>query len=141
MLNSATYRSGLRLASAAALLLAAFMLVAFARGETPAQAAPTTCDITWLVGVVNTGGTYNVDCGPNPAPINITGTQTISKNLSLTIIGTGKLTLDGLDTRRIFTVNSGKSLALGNIDLTHASSASGGAINNSGILTITNGNI
>jgi len=82
--------------------------------------------------------TFAQDC-PTATPITLTSTQTIGKNL--TIDGTGhQVTIDGGNTVRLFTVSSGVSFAVNALTLTggNAPGDFGGAINNSGTLTVTN---
>jgi len=103
---------------------------------------PTVTNNTQLIGDINYanqfGGTYTIYLQPNTT---FTGGWGIggSKTVNLTIIGNGD-TIDGGHQNRMFVVASGSSLTLDQVTLQngYVYAGYGGAIYNSGRLTISN---
>ncbi len=79
-------------------------------------------------------GTVTFNCGGvgAAATITVSSVKTIAANT--TVDGAGKITLSGGNARRIFTVNSGATLALNNLTLTSGNAVGGGLIRNDGVL-------
>lgn len=74
-----------------------------------------------------------------PATITVTKPIAISKNITLSGSSSGTVTISGGNASQIFTVASGTSVAIDGLTLTQGSSpaANGGAIDDSGTLTLT----
>ena len=103
----------------------------------------TVTNVTQLIGDINyadqVGGTYTIYLLPNTTFVGglpaIGGTKTVN----LTIVGNGD-TIDGANQSRLFTVSPGSSLTLDQVTLQngYVYANYGGAIYNSGMLTISN---
>ena len=103
----------------------------------------TVTNVTQLIADINyantSGGTFTINLQPNTTFVGglpvIGGTKTVN----LTIIGNGD-TIDGANQSRLFVVNPGSSLTLDQVTLQngYVYANYGGAIYNSGMLTISN---
>ncbi|MFZ5821757.1 MAG: sortase [Chloroflexota bacterium] len=128
----------------AALMIALLALAAMP--ASPAYAAgvvgtgtPASCTEAAFDAALAGGGAVTFDCG-GAATINITTTKTISANTNINGEngGAGLITLDAGGGRRHFLVNAGVSLGLSNLTIQNGSqTGGGGAIDNSGDLTIS----
>ena len=128
-----------RFAFAFAFAALALVLAAFLVSGHPAQAVDN-CNLAALKAIVSTGGTLDFNCAADTT-ITLDGTQTIAKDLTLTNTGAGKVSISGNYQYQIFSVTSGISLSLTNLNLTGGSTTNnGGAIDNKsgGTVTISN---
>jgi predicted outer membrane repeat protein len=97
---------------------------------------PASCTQTALHTALTGGGAVTFNCGAAPVSILISTPEAITQNTS--IDGGGLVTLNGNLSSQIFTVSASASLSLTGITLWKGVAAQGGAISNSGTLTITN---
>lgn len=95
-------------------------------------------DAAWDLLHIGLGGTLTFNCGDAPVAINMSGTKTISKQV--TINGGGKILLNGNFITRHFVVNAGAALTLTNITIAGGGGGfsldAGGAVQNFGTLTV-----
>jgi hypothetical protein len=95
-------------------------------------------DVAWASVQTGSGGTLTFNCGAAPVSIDMSGTKTITKQV--TIDGGGKITLSGGFKHRHFVVNAGAALTLTNITIAGGGGGSsldaGGAVQNFGTLTV-----
>ena len=127
-----------------ALMLAALWLVSSAR---PALAAgvvgdgtPGSCDDNAITAAFMAGsGTITFNCGAAPLTISA-NTHVVSAGENFVVDGNNKITLDGMDARQLFLVQSGGTLTLRNITLTRGGFSSGSVVRNNvnGDLTLRN---
>ena len=97
-------------------------------------------------GVDTTGGDCATGTGTDTIVFSVSGTITLGSTLpasrtlgSLTIDGSGQtITIDGASLYGVLVVNSGSTLNVNDLTIAHGAGASGGGIENSGTLTITN---
>ncbi|MFN8472311.1 MAG: right-handed parallel beta-helix repeat-containing protein [Anaerolineae bacterium] len=120
--------------------LAALLVFASTAASAYGDATVTDCTESGLNEGIGSGGTITFQCAA-PTTIAITSTKTILGDI--TIDGGGLVTLDGQNAQRIFKVGTGARLTLKNIALTRGGNGSGegGAIHNSGRLTVQNSSI
>ena len=102
-----------------------------------ADATVATCDETSFDAALDTvqttgGGAIRFSC---EGTIAFTGEKTITSNVS--IVGEARVTFDGNNATRLFTINEGASLALQTVRLQSGNATSGGAIFNNGTLTVS----
>ena len=95
------------------------------------------CNLQTLKNAVSSGGSLDLSCS-TATTLTLDSGLIISKDLTLTNTGAGKLTISGAGTYGIFTVNVGIKLSLNNLTLDGGKASGGGAIDSGGILTITN---
>lgn len=95
-------------------------------------------DAAWDLIQIGLGGTLTFNCGNAPLFISLSGTKTITKQV--TINGGGNITLSGGYSRRHFVINAGAALTLTNINIAAGGGGfikdAGGAIQNFGTLTV-----
>lgn len=95
-------------------------------------------DAAWNLIHIGLGGTLTFNCGSAPVSINMSGTKTITKQV--TIDGGGKILLNGNFITRHFVVNAGAALTLTNITIAGGGGGfaldAGGAVQNFGTLTV-----
>jgi hypothetical protein len=95
-------------------------------------------DAAWNLIPIGLGGTLTFNCGAAPVSINMSGTKTITKQV--TIDGGGNIVLSGDNKHRHFVVNAGAALTLTNITIAagrgNLDSDAGGAVQNFGTLTV-----
>lgn len=95
-------------------------------------------DAAWNLIPIGLGGTLTFNCGSAPVSINMSGTKTITKQV--TIDGGGKILLNGNFITRHFVVNAGAALTLKNITIAGGGGGfsldAGGAVQNFGTLTV-----
>ncbi len=119
--------------------------VTHAEPEAPAISATVQppCDMAafnaaWDLVHIGLGGTLTFNCGAAPVAINMSGTKTITKQV--TIDGGGKILLNGNFITRHFVVNAGAALTLTNITIAGGGGGfyldAGGAVQNFGTLTV-----
>lgn len=93
--------------------------VARAEAETNSTVQPpcdtAAFDVAWVSIQTGSGGTLTFNCGETPLSINMSGTETITKQV--TIDGGGKVLLNGNFITRHFVVNAGAVLRLTNITI------------------------
>ena len=93
-------------------------------------------DAALATALMNGGGTITFNCG-GPATIFFVGQKTITAPNNVIIDGANLITLDGSNLTRHFVVAAGATLELRNITLSNGYfNGNGGAIENSGTLTI-----
>ncbi|MEI6047059.1 MAG: choice-of-anchor Q domain-containing protein, partial [Chloroflexota bacterium] len=80
---------------------------------------------------VSDGGTLNFNCAADTT-LSLEETQLVTKDLTLTNTGTGKLTISGNNLHQIFYVSPNIKLSLTNLTLTGGNAEEGGAIYNYG---------
>src|SRR5437773_812584 len=95
-----------------------------------------SCQQSVLANRLVGGGLVTFDCGPDPIAITLTSPKVIT--LPTTLDGGNAITLYGANNTNFFTVTVGASLHLKNITLAHGHAIHGGAIANSGTITIEN---
>lgn len=128
-------------------IIGIILIFIFSIAFLPAQAATLTVTdcassngnanrLEETIAAASSGDTIEFSCGP--ATINVPQVMTINKNL--TIDGGDTIILDGADLRSIFSISSGNTVYLRNIDLHNAYNNNGGGITNaiSSSVTITN---
>ena len=84
------------------------------------------------------GGTVTFNCGGVGAVATITVSSVKAITANTTVDGGGRITLNGSNARRIFTVNSSATLSLNDLTLTNGNAVGGGLIRNDGVLLISN---
>ncbi len=137
----------LKFPATVSMLLAVFALLAL-----PAHA--TTYTVTDLTDNAGDSGSIrsavnSVDAGTGgdtidfsgagaSGTITLTGTLTLSKNVTITGPGENLLTISGGGAVTVFTVSSGVTASISGLTITDGSSGAGGGIYNGGTLTVTN---
>lgn len=97
---------------------------------TPASLAVALAD------AAQNGGTVTFNCGVAPVSILPLDAFTVAAGQSITVDGSGVITLDAAEGHRLFEVQTGASLVLRNINLIRGRSDGGGAVLNAGALTL-----
>jgi len=125
---------------AAALVIIALLLAVFSVITRPVQSG-SSCTLTALQSSVSAGGTLDFNCAADTA-ITLDVRQLVTKDLTLTNTGAGKLTISGNNLYQIFYVSPNTKLSLTNLNLSGGKAIEGGAIFNSGgTVTITNSSL
>ncbi|MEI7556785.1 choice-of-anchor Q domain-containing protein [Candidatus Chlorohelix sp.] len=97
------------------------------------------CSVQALKFAVSSGGTLDFACAADTTITLTEALPSISKDLTLTNTGSGKVTISGASTYQLFSVNSGKKLYLNNLTFVEGAASKGGVIyNNNGTVAITN---
>jgi predicted outer membrane repeat protein len=95
--------------------------------------------LPYEVAAANPGDTVTFALSPPCSTITLASTITISQDLTITGPGSGALAVSGNNAVGIFSVNSGVTATISGLTLQDGSTGSdGGAINNSGTLTVSN---
>jgi hypothetical protein len=100
---------------------------------------PESCTEAALDASLAGGGMVTFNCGAEPVTVTISSTKTIAQDTS--IDGDGRITVDGQNTVRIFTVNSGLTFDVRDLTLANGSDGHGGCggiENDGGTLSVTN---
>ena len=137
-----------RMLAMGAALLPAFVMALLLGVASPARAAgtvgsgPGTCDDAGLSTAMAGGGLVTFNCGAGPVVIPIT-LKTLTSGSTTIDGGGGLITLDGGGTHQLFVVTGTATLVLKNLTLAHGytNGGLGGAIYNSGVLTLTNSSV
>jgi predicted outer membrane repeat protein len=144
-ISSASRFKRVMLAAALAVVCASPAQVTHAEPDAPAISATVqppcntaSFDAAWDLIPIGLGGTLTFNCGAAPVSINMSGTKTITKQV--TIDGGGKILLNGNFITRHFVVNAGAALTLTNITIAGGGGGfyldAGGAVQNFGTLTV-----
>jgi predicted outer membrane repeat protein len=100
---------------------------------------PESCTEAALNAALAAGGSVTFNCGTSPFTLTVTTRKAIAADTS--IDGGGLISLSGGGTTQVMMVNQGVSVALVNLAISTASAESssgmGGAVSNSGALTVT----
>jgi predicted outer membrane repeat protein len=144
-ISSASRFKRVMLAAALAVVCASPAHVTHAEPDAPAISATVqppcntaAFDAAWNLIPIGLGGTLTFNCGAAPVSINMSGTKTITKQV--TIDGGGKILLNGNFITRHFVVNAGAELTLKNITIAGGGGGfyldAGGAVQYFGTLTV-----
>jgi predicted outer membrane repeat protein len=101
--------------------------------------AASGCTEAALDAALAGGGNVTFNCGASPVTITVTSQKTVAADT--TIDGGGLIALSGGAVTRVVVVNSGATLTLANLTISDGASGAssfGGAIENDGMLNVTN---